>query len=294
MSSGAVVEAPKIYHAFQNERMNFTAFSRCEPYRREAMELMLVALPYLPEQFYHVDIGAGNGLGAQLTKGITEAFLRKAVVLGIDPDPYAIKQASDDTPSSERCRVEFLQGFGQDVGNLVAGKIPSEGADMVSILDAVHEFPADAQVPIIQAGAASLKPGGIFVMNSTFTSIATADNPTEWSMPAGRAAIRFGGKKAEHPGLLQREPEEYTDMGKQAGLEVIYYQVVDVTLPTTALVDISKYPGFVEGIRKSFAFENTPSLENLSQELQVRYGKSKPLPRKWVRWIFRKPAATSN
>src|SRR5258708_3034040 len=249
MSSGAGVEAPKIYHAFQNERMNFTAFSRCEPYRREALELMLEALPYLPGQFTHVDIGAGNGLGAQLTKGMTEAFLRKAVVWGIDPDTYAITQASQDTPSSRKCKIQFIAGFGQDVETLLDGRIPQEGVDMVSILDAMHEFPPESQLPIMRAGVRILKPGGIFVMNSTFTSIATADNQAEWAMPPGRAAIRFGGKKAEQPGLLQREPGEYTDMGKEAGLDQVYYKVVDVTLPTAALVDISKYPGFVEGVR---------------------------------------------
>ncbi|MBI2018749.1 class I SAM-dependent methyltransferase [Candidatus Daviesbacteria bacterium] len=282
--------ASRINHPFQDGRMNFTAFSRCLEYRREVAELMLEALPYLPERFTQVDIGAGNGLGTQVTKGMTEVFLRRAAVYGIDPDPYAIAQASKDTPSSERCEIAFIEGFGQDIETLVAGRIPKEGADMVSILDAVHEFPPDAQFPIIQAGARVLRPGGIFVMNSTFTSIATEENPAAWGFPAVKAALKFGGRKAKQPGLLQRPPEEYTQMLRNTGLEVIYYQVVGVTLPTSAMVAICQYPGFVEGVRKSFVFDNEPTLEQLSEELQIRYGKSRPLPRKWVRWIGQKPA----
>lgn len=285
--------SPKIYHTFQNEGMNFTAFSRCLAYRRECAELMLEALPYLPERFTQVDIGAGNGLGAQVAKGMTEMFLRRAVVLGIDPDPYAIAQASKDTPSSRRCKVIFIEGYGQDVEALVADRIPKAGVDMISILDAVHEFPPDAQFPIIQAGVRVLRPGGIFVMNSTFTSIATSDNPTAWAMPAARVALKFGGRKADQPGLLQRDPEEYTRMGQDAGLKTVYHKVVQVTLPASAMVAICQYSGFVEGVRKSFVFENEPSLEELSQELQLRYSKSKPLPRNWVRWIFQKPAYVS-
>lgn len=281
---------PQIYHTFQNDRMNFTAFSRDEAYRRENVELMIEVLPYLPESFTQVDLGAGNGLAAQVTKGVTEAFLRRAVVLGIDPDPYAIAQASKDTPSSERCQVSFIQGFGQDVEALVAGRIPENGADIVSILDAIHEFPPDDQLPIMRAGVRILRPGGIFVMNSTFTSIATIDNRSGWAMPAGRAVIKFGGRRNSQAGLLHRDPEEYSQMASDAGLELVYYHIQNVELPVSAMVAICQYPGFVEGVLKSFTFDNPPSLEALSEELQLRYGRSKPMSRKWVRWIFQNPA----
>ncbi len=287
----ASFEAPKIYHAFQNQRMNFTAFSRGFSYRSENAELMFKAMSYLPDRFTGVDIGSGNGLGAQLVKGMTDIFLRRVIMWNIDPDPYALRQAWKDTPNSRRFKAYWIEGFGQDVESLLKGQMPEEGVDMVSMLDDVHEFPPDDQFPIIRAGARILKPGGIMVMNSQFTDIATAENRAEWSLPAARAAMKFGKiTKAEQPGLLQRAPAEYTQMGEDAGLEQVYYMVADVLYPTQALVDINRYPGYVEGVRRSFVFEKgQPSLEELSRELQLTYGRSKPLSRKSARWIFIKP-----
>lgn len=287
----AVETDPRIYHGFQNERMNFTDFSRGFSYRRENAELIMVAMSYLPDRFTCIDVGAGNGLAAQIIKGMTEIYLREATMWAVDPDLYALAQAEQDTPSSERFKAFWVKGFGQDVVSLLKGQVPEEGVDVVSILDGVHEFPPDDQYPIIQAGAGVLRPGGIMAMNSQFTDIATADNEALWAMPAVKAAIKFGKvTKAEKPGLLQRSPTEYTQMGENTGLVLVYHKVVPVTYPTQAVVDINKYPGWVEGIRRSFVFGNgQPSLEDLSRELQLSYGRSKPLTRQSVRWIFQKP-----
>lgn len=286
-----VEQSPKIYHTLQKEGMNYTAFSRHYPYRRENAELMLEAMLYLSARFTGVDIGSGNGLAAQLVKGMTEIFLREAVMWCVDPDPYALAQAEKDTPSSDRFKAHWIKGFGQDIEVLLNGQIPKDGVDMVSILGTIHEVPPDDQTSVISAGARILRPRGIVVVNSEFTDIATADNETLWAMPAGRAAMKFGRvTKAEKPGLLQRAPAEYTQMGENAGLVLVYYQVVPVTYPTQALVDINQYSGWVEGVRNSFIFENgQPSLEEFSRELQLSYGRSKPLTRQSVRWIFQKP-----
>lgn len=280
----------KIYHPFQNEGMNFTDFSRHYPYRRENAELLTEAMRYLPSAIAWVDIGSGNGLAAQEAKGMADIFLRTVTMWCIDPDAYALGQAQRNIPSSERFTAFWIKGFGQDIEDLLEGKIPDEGVDVVSILDAVHEFPPDDQFPIIRASARIIKPGGLMAVNSQFTNIATADNEQLWAMPAGRAAIRLGGRSTGRSGLLQRDPKEYTGMGVDAGLEPIYYKEVDVLYPTQALVDINKYPGYVEGVRRGFVFEKgEPTLEELSRELQKTHARCNPLRRKSVRWIFRKP-----
>lgn len=281
----------KIYHLFQSEGMNFTAFSRSFPYRRENTELILETMFYLPDRFTCVDIGSGNGLAAQLVKGMTEIFLREATMWAIDPDPFALGQAEQDTPSSDRFKVFWVKGFGQDVEALLKGQIPEQGVDLVSYLGCIHEFPPDDQAPILAAGTRILRPGGIMVMNSQFTDIATEGYETLWAMPVTKAAMKFGKvTKAGKPGLLQRPIAEYTQMGTNTGLKLVYHQVIPVIYSTQEAVDISRYPGYAEGARKSFVFaEGEPSLEDFSRELQLSYGRSKSLTRQSVRWIFQKP-----
>lgn len=110
-------------------------------------------------------------------------------------------------------------------------------------------------------------------------------------MPVVKAAMKFGkATKAEKPGLLQRPVVEYTEMGTSTGLVLVYHQVIPVTYSAQEAVDISKYPGYAEGARKSFVFaEGEPPLEDFSRELQLVYGRSKSLTRQSVRWIFQKP-----
>lgn len=291
----------KAYHTPQTDQLNFDSFSRCFEYRFEGLSTLMEAIPHIPNssstdsEILHIDVCTGNGLGIQTTKGLFEALMRKALLIGIDFDERALRVATANTPTSENIRVMFIKGYAQDLDDLLKGIISTEGVDLVTLLDAVHEIPPEDQFPVISASASKLRPGGVYVMNSAFTSIATRGFGMEWAMPTMRAAREFGGEPKEQSALLHRDPQEFTDMLLAAGLEAIFddlYHVSTVNLTREGRMGICNYSGFIEGVKNSYNFNgDPPSNEEFAPRLAYYYGQSeKTLPRKWVRWIFRKTA----
>lgn len=278
-------------HSFQDDETDFDPFSRNPQYRVENLELCALAHRWLSDFHMGIDLATGTGLFPQLMGPLTLAVLRRAIVFGIDADQHAIENAKKQTPTSESYQVHYIHGLAQDMDRLLQGRIPKEGVDMVSIFNSIHEIPKKDRAGIVQAGADKLKPGGIFVANSFFTSIAIKGREAEWSMPIGRAAVIHGGEKSDHPGFVDEPPEYYDQLFLDVGLKRVHYSTSDVTFPTQALIDICRYAGFVEGIMSVFEFRRgTPLTKDFSATLISQFSKSGPKTRTCVRWIYQKPA----
>lgn len=292
-------ERAKAYHTKQTDRHNFDLFSKCFEYRFEILSILLGTMPHIPGiteidgKIFQIDICSGNGLGMQATKGLLEGLMRKAVLIGVDFDERALRVADANTPSTENIQTMFIRGFAQDLDELLKGKIPEAGVNLVTILDGIHEVPPEDQQGVISASASKLRPRGICVMNSFFTSIAIRDNGMEWAFPTFRAAAEFGGEPKEEAAVLHRDPDEYTEMLITAGLKPVAggpYQVSVVNYTREARMGISYYPGFAEGVIKSYDFKGgPPSMAEFAPRLAYHYGASaKPLPRNGVSWIYKK------
>lgn len=286
-----VPNSDQFYHSFQNDWSNFDDFVRRREYRDENLALVVRGLPYISQDFILVDGGCGNGLVAQLVIPVVNATLRRATLFGIDPDPHAIAKAQEDTPSSERCKVHFIQGLAQNMDELLDGKVPAEGVDVVTLFNSIHEIPEQDQFPVIKASAKQLRPDGIFVANSSFTTVAQEDNPMEWNRRIHTAATKdLGGKlNRDKAGLLIRPPEGYEEMYESAGLVLVYKEIVPVMLQAETLAAITKYSGYREGVFLKYDFDPMPTPKQQQEALERRLG-SGPLLRKWVRWIYQKPA----
>lgn len=290
----------------QTDQLNFDPFSGTFEYRYEILSTLMKAVPFVPNiqpvdgRVIQLDIGTGNGLGMQATKGIFEALVRRALLIGIDYDERALRVAAANTPATAKVKTLFIRGYAQDLDELLKGEIPEEGVDLLTYLDMIHEVPPQDQQGVISAGAAKLRPGGICVMNSYFTSIATnirvgsRDYGMAWVFPTYRAATEFGGEPKEQAAILLRDPQEYSNMLVAAGLESVFeepYHVSIVSVTSEARVGISYYPPFTQRVRDSYDFKTVPSLEEFAPVLAKHYGaSSEPFPRKVVRYIYRRAA----
>lgn len=285
---------PSIANRRQTDTLNFDQFSQDQGYRDLAMALLSRAIIGQPKKLYYVDIATGNGLGPQTMVALAEASKRRVVMFGIDPDSRAIRVAGENTPQSAFATATFIEGYADEAQCLLKGKIPETGVQLVSILDALHEIPAKQQEGVVKDMAALLEPGGLFVMNSAFTSIAQEGVESRWGMPIVKAMLELKGKRVNRERLAYRTPEEFINMMESAGLNLIYDDRPWIELPTDALVGIVRYPGFVIGAAMSFEFTNGTNMQDISNSLANRFSQVSSLPRRWCQWIAQKSLKAVN
>ncbi len=129
-------------HLHQTEKLNFRNFSQQKEYRNANHWLLARAfVKYLPNPFTLVDVASGTGLVSQELSEFCWANNKTGRVIGVEPDHFVIETAIEDTPDSPLCLTDFIEGYGEDLIQLLGNKIPSKKADGVSILDALHEIP---------------------------------------------------------------------------------------------------------------------------------------------------------
>lgn len=276
----------------QSERFNFVDFARDKAYREANRDLLREAFARLPSSFFHIDIASGTGLVAQEVCALCEQTGKKGTVIGIDPDSYAVRSATENTPSTPYCRVEFIEGRAQDINQLLAGKLPPRGADYVSIHDAIHEMEEEDKGSILVSVANILRPGGLFTYNSAFTTVAMEQAAMQWGKWKARAFSVLGGKRNRRvKGLVTHAPEEYREMITSAGLSIVHEARKSVCMSRSALEAIARYPRFVLGVFADFVGEEMVPLEQKSQALIKALddlGISE-IPRVWHELLARKP-----
>lgn len=252
----------------QTERFNFLDFARDPAYRDANRELLRQAFSRLPSAFVHIDIASGTGLVAQEICALCEQSGKKGTVIGVDPDRFAVESARQTTPSTPTCTVEFMEGRAQDLKQLLAGKIPPEGADYVSIHDAIHEMEEEDKTSILQSVSGVLRPGGLFTYNSAFTTAALEQAAMQWGKWKSKAFTLLGGRRNRAvTGLVVHSPEEYREMITDVGLSIVHEAKKSVWLPRSALEAIARYPRFVWGVFADLVDEEKVPLEQKSQAL---------------------------
>jgi ubiquinone/menaquinone biosynthesis C-methylase UbiE len=280
----------------QSDRLNFVDFARDREYREANRVLLRQAFESLPSPFFHVDVASGTGLVAQEVCALCEGTGKAGTVIGIDPDPFAVRSARESTPSTAHCTVDFLEGRAQEMDRLLAGRLPPQGADYVSIHDAIHEIEEEDKASILLCVARILKPGGLFSYNSAFTTAAMEQTAMQWGKWKAKAFSLLGGKRNRRvTGLVTHSPEEYREMIASAGLAIVHEAKRSVCLSRSALEAIARYPRFVWGVFADYVGEEMVPLEEKSQAL-IRalddLGISE-LSRVWHELVARKPLTPS-
>lgn len=256
---------------YQDNERNFTPFSKVPEYRAVNRELLSILVSMLPDDFVHVDVASGTGLVAQEMIVLCHAQGKRGKIICIEPDQYAVEQARKDTPSADLVQVEFIQGKGEDLEELLAGKIPQEGVDSVSIHDAIHEITgideetgvANKQ-KVLSKMSKITKARGFISLNSAFTTEGQGNvgfKYGKWFTHAFKLAngkairdrkdTKVGDEKYETTKVY--EPIEYMRMMRNVGFEqIVVYRKKPVRLTQQALVAISMYPRFADGVFENY------------------------------------------
>lgn len=288
----------------QTESFNFEGFARIPEYRQVNRDLLRNALILLLKQplissenpIIQLDVAAGTGLVAQETiKALDDVAPQTTLKsIGVEPDPFAIQKAKENTPCTPLRFVEFIQGFGQELKKFLAGKIPSGSVDFATIHDALHEIrrEEDKKLTLSQM-AKMLKPGGIFTFNSAFTTVGMGNDGMKWGRWKSKAMQLLGSTRDKGiPAMKIHTPQEYANMIIETGLTVLYQGQKTINLTREALEKISIYPNFIRGVFEDMVNTNNFSLEQKSQALIDALDQLKvvSLLRVWHEIIAQKPA----
>ena len=276
----------------QSKDYNFIAFSKDKAYREANEQLLCQVFASLPDDFIQVDLASGTGLVPQEIARLCQAGGKTGTIIGIEPDPFALENARMNTPSTPNCSIEFLEGKAQEMDQLLAGKIPPEGVDYISIHDALHEVEEEDKQSILVTIAKTLKPEGFFTYNSAFTSAALEQAALVVGKWKARAfSILDGRRYREIKGLITHTPEEYKQMILNAGLFVVHEAKRPVRMSRQALAAIAQYPRFIYGVFADLIDGEKVSLEEKSRALIKALDDLgiTEIPRIWHELIARKP-----
>lgn len=276
--------------------LNFGEFSRMTEYIGVNRALTEMLLAKFPANFFHVDVAAGTGMVEKLIKEGAEKTGKTGKIIGVDPNSTSLAIARESVIGSQSVSIKFIEGMGQDLKRLLKGEIPEEGADGVSIHDALHEiWNNEDKTQIIQSMADILQPEGLLSFNSAFTTIANGPDWGRWKLLSmrklsGQQDIKRDKKNRAMPVLT---PQDYKDMIQAAGLVVVHEKITPVFLTKEALKAIARYPAFFQGV-----FDDMPGQESFSgieksnALVQVVEEIGTPgFPKTWYEIIAQKPKA---
>ncbi len=274
--------------------LHFNHFARIPEYREVNRSLIRELIGYLPNPFFHVDIATGTGLVPQILMEEAAARDYSGHIIGVDRNGTALDIARRSTPTIDGVKVEYVLGDARTLRELLQGRIPAEGVDGVSIHDAIHEIDGeDAQRGVYRDMGSIAKPGAVLSSNSSFTtrSMATGNSLRghgEWKLHFTKLS---GAKRVRGaPTMPYRSPEDYKQMIRDGGFEIIDDQERVVELSKSALKAISMYPAFISGVSKDLKFSQDYSMQELSEFMcgAVDILRFDPLPRIWHEIIARR------
>ncbi|MEK7450422.1 MAG: class I SAM-dependent methyltransferase [Patescibacteria group bacterium] len=284
----------KAAELFRKERpLTFEAFAKTHAYVKVNETLIGIWFNQLPNQFSFLDVAGGTGLVAKILKKKAELTKREGLIIGVDPNKDSLAVARKTIHSTKKIFIEFIEGLGQNLGTLLKGKIPGEKFDGASIHDAIHEIEGEGnKIAVLNAIADMLKKGGIFSLNSSFTT-ESMDHKSrlEWGRWRKRAAdlLKLKRNKQEKP-IEVHTPDEYVSMVEKAGFVIEKRGLSEVSLNRKALEAISLYPTFIEGFLKGFFMPETLTMREKSNALieALKELKIKSLRRNWFELVARK------
>ena len=276
------------------EDLHFGHFAAVPEYRQVNRELVQELFRHMPNPFVHVDLATGTGLVPQLL--IEEAEKRgfRGTIIGIDRSPKALEIAEATTPRPSNIDLRFVEADARYLERLKGDELPADGADSLSIHDAIHEITdQEGQRRVYNGMAAIAREGALLSSNSTFTTVSMAVANSlrghgEWKLHFMRLT---GARRNDKGGSLPyRRPEDYRKMIEEAGFKVVHELERAIHLTREALKAIARYPAFVEGVAGDLVFPRKFSLAEQSHYLSLAVDKVRydGLPRIWHEIIGRR------
>ena len=277
--------------------LHFNHFASIPEYREVNRSLIREVVGYLPNPFFHVDIATGTGLVPQILMEEATARGYTGHIIGVDRNDIGLDIARQSTPTGTDVTVEYILGDARGLRDLLRDRIPAEGVDGVSIHDAIHEIDGeDAQRGVYRDMGSIAKCGAVLSCNSSFTTRSMAPGHSlrghgEWKLHFTK--LTGAKRNRDIPTMPYRTPEDYKQMIRDEGFEVIHDQERIVQLSKTALKAISMYPAFISGVGMDLRFDREYSTQELSDFMceAVDMLRFDSLPRIWHEIIGRKQPA---
>lgn len=285
----------------QTEELNFLAFAEIKEYGQLNIDLLGRGIAFLLKKprdpripIWQIDVASGTGRVVQDTIKVLDdvATLTPLISIGVEPDSFAIQKAREKIPCTPHRVVQFIQGIGQELTKLIDGKIPSDGVDLASIHDALHEIREEEdKMLILKLIAQHLREGGIFTFNSAFTTVGMGKDGMTWGRWKYTAINLLGCKRDSGiPAIKIHTPGDYVKMITDAGLTVLDQGSKRIILTREALEHISRYPSFIQGVFEDMKDSTNWTLKQKSDALlqaleQLRITE---IPRIWYEIIAQK------
>lgn len=282
---------PQLKEPPPQDCLTYELFSKQPEYVAVNRSLIREVVSKLPPRFTHVDIATGTGLVPKLIIEHTRVTCQAGKVIGIDPNGTSLDIARRTTQPTENVTIEFIEGYGQDLKQLLNGRAPEDGVDGATIFDAIHEIKGeDNKKQVLLAMASVLKPDGVLSLNSAFTTFGIEPNPMAWGRWKLKAFSAFGGRKNKEVTAIEiHTPDQYRQMIEDVGLIIIHEAKKVVELTHEALIGISRYPRFIEGVFDDMVDQGRLSLREKSEALIKALEGIKSMPRGWYEIIAIKP-----
>ncbi|MBN1556518.1 MAG: class I SAM-dependent methyltransferase [Lentisphaerae bacterium] len=283
----------------------YDAFSQ-QPEYIAACRAFLETLPADPPPRAALDLACGTGV---MTRLLLEQAAPPLAVVGVDiaepelelarrecdgrgllaPDPERALAA----PASGRSAVCFVRHSADTL------PFPDETFDLALMGNAIHLLP-DAEA-LLAGIARVLRPGGVFAFNSCFfagTYVGEKESVYgEWLKEAFNvmrekdAALRRDGK----PGITRKRgprrrafeqkwhtPEEWADLLRAAGFDVLDSNLRVVMLTRNGFEAIGAYSGFAEVLMKGYPVDIAGDCLREAAQRVFRELRIEAVPRNWL------------
>ena len=142
------------------EDLHFGHFAAVPEYREVNRQLVQELFRHMPNPFVHVDLATGTGLVPQLL--IEEAEKRgfRGTIVGIDRSAKALEIAEATTPRPAGIDLRFVEADARYLERLRGDELPADGADSLSIHDAIHEITDEEGQRQVYRGMAAIARDG--------------------------------------------------------------------------------------------------------------------------------------
>ena len=265
----------------QSDEYSFNEFSSQPFYRK--VNSRLIDKSGVFNQHKIIDLGCGTG-------GITKLILdrltgtKETVIYAVDHSASALRSAVDALGGRKEAAIRFVHA---EVQNLTSSV--NEQVDAVVYCNSIHYV--NDKLELLKQIRERLNPGGILAMNTTFFE---GSHPPEshdfyrrWMMRSLRTLRQdhgiFPDKNADKTGARrQLTPEEYADLLKEAGFEIVHADNFRVQVPEEGFHHISGFRDWIEGVMPGVPLGQgrdalQKSLKQVFKEMEIE-----TVPRIWL------------
>ncbi len=229
------------------DEYSFDEFSTQPFYRK--VNSRLVDMSGVFNQHKIIDLGCGTG-------GITKLILdrltgtKETVIYAVDHSATALRSAVEELGGRKEAAIRFVHA---EVQNLTSSV--NEQVDAVIYCNSIHYV--NDKLALLKQIRERLKPGGMLAFNTSFFE---GSHPPEshdfyrrWMMRSLRTLRRDHGllpdKNADKTGARrQLTAEEYEDLLKEAGFEIVRLENTRVQVPESGFHHISGFRDWIEGV----------------------------------------------